>query len=271
MNAERTETLLRSLDVADAHRIDPRRARADLHRIVASEPRQAHRVEAAATSRDRPRAARRIAVLVAAASLLTAGLIVLPGISGGDQAFASWTAAPSGMSAKESRDVAEDCRASKKDVGGSMYQADLAAAKVAISERRGAWTTVVLAGQGGFSALCITDDSPQLFGLFGKPRIGAIGRPITEAPLGPRELRPSSLGTGTMDTGNISMAAGEAGSAVVGMTYLSKTQGEVAATVSMGQFALWLPGEELRNASSEGAKVVVAYDDGTTEVRTLSF
>ncbi len=270
MNADRTDTLLRSLDVADAHRIDPRRARADLHRIVASELPQAHRVKAAATGRNRPRAARRVAIL-AAASVVTAGLIVLPGISGGDQAFATWTAAPSGMSAKERHDVAEDCRASKKDVGGGMYQGELAAAEVAISERRGAWTTVVLAGLGGFSALCITDDSPQLFGLFGKPRIGAIGRPITEAPLGPRELRPSSLGTGTMDAGNISMAAGEAGSAVVGMTYLSKTHGEVAATVSMGQFALWLPGEELRNASSEGAKVVVAYDDGTTEVRTLSF
>lgn len=213
------------------------------------------------------RTVRRLGILAAAVAAVTAGLLVLPGLSGGDAALATWTAVPTEMNAKERHDVAEDCRGSKKDVGGGMYQQDLAAAKVAISERRGVWTTVVLAGQGGFSALCITDDS---FHLFGKSMIGSVGRPAVGAPLAPRELRASALGTGTMDAGNISLAAGEAGSAVVGMTYKSKTQGEVAATVSMGRFALWLPGEELRNASSEGMEVQVKYDDGTTGTLKLS-
>ncbi|MFI2566444.1 hypothetical protein [Paenarthrobacter sp. NPDC018779] len=258
-----TDTLLQSLDPANAGQIDAHRSRSDLVRILSTDPLEAH-----VQSSPKKRTYRRLAVLGGAVAVVTAGLLVLPGMTGGDEAFATWTAVPSGMSAKERHDVAEQCRASNKDVGGGMYRDDLATAKVAISERRGAWTTVVLAGQGGFSALCITDDS---FHLFGKSRMGSIGGPANAAPLGPRDLRSMALGTGTMGAGDISLAAGEAGSAVVGMTYQSKTQGDVAATVSLGRFALWLPGEELRNASSEGMDVLVTYDDGTTGVRTLSF
>ena len=83
----------------------------------------------------------------------TAGLVILPALSGGDPAFATWTAA--GMSAQDSARAVADCRASNKRVGDGMYAGDVDAAAVAIAERRGVWTTVVLAGQNGFSALDI--------------------------------------------------------------------------------------------------------------------
>jgi hypothetical protein len=73
-----------------------------------------------------------------------------------------------------------------------------------------------------------------------------------------------------MSAGDISLAAGTAGSDVVGVIYKSRTHDAVTATVSPGHFALWLPGDELRNASSDGVEVEVTYQDGTTETRRLT-
>jgi hypothetical protein len=202
--------------------------------------------------------------LVAAA---TAILVVLPSVSGGDPAFATWTAAPSGMTERERADAAAECRESKKGVGDGMYAQDVAAAAVAIAERRGAWTTVILTGEGGFSAMCITDDSAY---FFTKSMIGSVGKSTDIANRGPRELTATALGTGTMGAGKISLAAGIVGSEVVGVSYRSRAHEDVAATVSYGHFALWLPGAELQDASTDGVNVDVTYKDGTTGTSRLN-
>ena len=56
---------------------------------------------------------------------------------------------------------------------------------------------------------------------------------------------------------------------VTGVTYQSASRGQVAATVAAGRFALWLPGNELMDASRTGVQVQVTYRDGSTATRRL--
>lgn len=271
------DTLLRSLDAADhGGPADTPRARADLHRILSTDPAQAPlRRPPLTTAADQGRqvkntgrTARRVAAVGGMVAVATAGMIILPSLSGGDPAFASWTPAPTGMTETDRASAVAECRASKKDVGGGMYADDIDSADVAIAERRGVWTTVVLTGEDGFSAMCITDDAVN---LFGRGMIGSVGKSAGNAVPGRRELTATALGTGTMSAGDISLAAGTAGSDIVGIIYKSRTYEDVTATVSQGHFALWLPGDELRNASSDGMDVEVTYQDGTSGTSRLTF
>lgn len=256
--------ILRSLDPADdtSHRADSLRARADLHRILNTKP-----TEPALVQVQRPRRSRKLAVVGGLVAAATATAIVVPSLPhNGDQAFATWTAAPVSVEgAQDQSGAADACRDSQRDTGGGMYANDLDLAHVAIAERRGVWTTVILGGPNGFSAMCITDDSAF---FLGKGMIGSIGRVADPIALGSRELKALSLGTGSMSAGDISMAAGIAGTDVIGVAYNSPTLGEVTATVARGHFALWLPGDELREASS-GLDVTVTYTDGSTGTHKL--
>lgn len=264
---------LRTLDTAD-YNVDAAnlRARTDLQRILATDPtidrHQQHRGSSADTTgrpRNATRTIRRFALAGGLVTVVTAGMVMLPSFTGGDQAFASWADVPHGMTAQESTDAANSCRQMHED-GPDGYADELENAVPAVAERRGVWSTVVLAASGGFSALCITDDSSH---LFGRDMIGSIGTSVATPP-GPRELIATDLGTGTMNAGDISVAVGAAGSDVVGVVYHSRTHGDVAATVSDGHFALWFPGDELKQASStHGVDVEVTYGDGTSGTSTL--
>lgn len=271
------DTALRTMDAAD-HRgsADSRRARTDFHRIISTDPAPTPPGQAGASpavdAGRRPRntkpTVRRVAWVGGMVAVATAGLFLLPSTSGGDRAFATWTAAPAGMSETDRARAADQCRAHQKDVGDGMYAGDAESAALAVAERRGVWTTVVLAGEDGFSALCITDDAVH---LFSKGMIGSVGKPAGYATPGPFELIATDLGTGRMDAGDISLAAGAAGADIVGVVYKSQTREDVTATVSQGRFALWLPGNELQDASRTGVEVEVTYRDGTTGTSSLSF
>lgn len=270
---------LRSLDPADQD-VDPAnaRARTDLNVILATDPTPdpLQQPWAPSTGVGRPRrlarTTRRVALAGGLAAAVTAGIVALPSLTGGDEAFATWTAAPAGMSAQQRAEAAADCRENLEDVAGSgagaEYADDLNSAEPVIAERRGVWTTVVLAGTDGFSAMCITDDSAR---LFASAMIGSIGTPTGYAPPGPRDLVTRDLGVGTMSAGDISLVAGTAGSDVVSVVYHSRAHGDVTATVNQGHFALWFPGDELMDAASNGVEVEVTYRDGTTDTRRLSF
>ena len=263
------DTALRSLDSADRH-VDPTnaRARTDLQSILSTDPSQdplrqprprgADRV-------DRPRSAARTTLRFALASgtlaAVAAALVASPSLTGGDQAFASWTPAPHGMSAQERADAAASCRQRQQDGAGADFAEALSGAEPVIAERRGVWNTVVLAGDDGFSAMCITDDSTH---LFSQDMIGSVGTPTDYAAPGPRDLTATDLGVGIMNAGDLSLAAGTAGSDIVGVAYHSRRHEEVAATVSQGRFALWLPGDDFEDASSNGVEVEVTYRDGST-------
>jgi hypothetical protein len=268
-------TALRTLDAAD-HHADPAGARActDLQRILATDPSSDPLQQPWSPSADRigrprhaARTARRVALAGGVLAAVTASVVALPALTGGDQAFASWTRAPHGMTEQERADAAADCRQMQEDEAGAEYADDLSSAEPVIAERRGVWTAVALAGTDGFSAMCITDDSTH---LFAKDAIGSVGTPTDYAAPGPRDLIATSLGAGTMNAGDISLAAGTAGSDIVGVVYHSRTHGDVAATVSQGHFALWLPGAELKDASSNGVEVEVTYRDGSTGTSWLT-
>ena len=271
------DTLLRSMDAAsEAPPVRPHRAQADLecilsHNPAPTAPERAKGRSNYSTLGQQPGASvrrRRAVVLGGMVAATTAGLLVLPALTGGDPAFATWTANPATLSGPDRDDAVADCLASKKNVGDGMYTDDLAAAEVAIAERRGAWMTIVLTGPGGFEATCITDASAP---WFNKGMIGSIGTLGAETDPAPRSLKATQLGTGTIMNEPISIASGRAGNDVVGVTYTSITGEEVIATVAKGQFALWLPGDELHEASDGGTTVDLTFLDGTTGSQELSF
>lgn len=269
------DTALRSLDAAHSQ-VDPdsARARAHLQRIVSADPSPDPLQQSWATPTGRagrPRRAapapRRVALAAGVLAAVTAGVAALPSLSGGDQAFASWTPAPRGMTEQEAADAAASCRQMQQNGAGAEYADRLGSAEPVIAERRGLWTTVVLAAADGFSAMCIADDSTR---LFADDMIGSVGTPSDYVPPGPRDLIATSLGAGTMKAGDLSLAAGVAGPDVVAVAYASRTHGTVAATVSQRHFALWLPGDEFKEASSSGVKVEVTYRDGSTHTARLT-
>lgn len=242
------ETILRTLDPAD----DPTtelsdRARADLEWILATDAKPT-----AVPLRRTPRV-RLATALTAAAAIAVTGIVAPSFLRSGDTALASWSPAASNLSATESARAGESCRE-------SIYDDDRAAdADAVVADRRGDWTTVMLMGDGGFSALCITDASA---GWFRKDMIGSSGVATGLRPLGAPGVVATDLGTGTMSAGDISLAAGFAGPEVVGITLDTESHGVVTATVNGGGFALWFPGDELRDHDT--VPVDVTYVDGST-------
>ena len=266
------DTFLRSMDAAEqSSRPNPTRAQADLNRILGSQP-----VSTASNSRlgvsHEPAKAnrrRRAVTLGGLAAAATAGLLIMPALSGGgDPAFATWTAAPGTLTGSERDNAVSDCLNSKQNVGGGMYSTELSAAEVAIAERRGAWVTVVLSGPDGFEATCTTDATAP---WFRKGMIGSIGKPSNATALPARGIAATQLGTGTIADKPISIASGHVGTDVAAITYTSAAKEEVIATVAKGQFAFWLPGNELQNASDQGLPVDVTYTNGSTETQLLNF
>ncbi|GAA3439786.1 hypothetical protein [Kutzneria kofuensis] len=254
---------LRTLDPADAD-VDPHnpRARAELERILAVDP-----TLPLDHTRAKARRRRGVRLVAATATVVTAAaaLVILPSLTNGDRAFASWTSRPTGLSAQAAADAGTECRDAQLDGPGAGHHDDLQHTDTAIAERRGEWTLVILAGANGFSALCITDESTVLF----RSWFGSLGTPVDHAASGPRDVVATDLGTGAIDAGELSVAAGYAGSDVTGVTYHSAGRGQVAATVAKGRFALWLPGDELKDASRVGVQVQVTYRDGSTATRRL--
>lgn len=253
-------TILRTLDPAPAS-ADPHspRARADLARILASEPDPER-------ARRQQRPPTRVPRLAAAAAVVAVGtgLALVPWSPGGDAAYATWTAAPTALDAGEAAASAKACRKSQADGAGASSAQRLADAGTAIAERRGAWTLVLLTDQRGLAAMCVTDESRPVFR-------SSFGYLATEAARsdGTSPVSANVLGVGVVDGNALSLASGPADRDVTAVTYTSPEHGEVSATVSGGHFAFWLPGDELEGAPADGVAVEVEHADGTTETATL--
>lgn len=254
---------LRTLDPADptATSQSPR-ARADLARIIASEL-------AAEPVRPRPRiarVARRALISVAAVGSVTTVVLAAPWVTGGDAAFATWVPDGTTLTGSDRAAAIDECRGAMEDGAASADVARLQGADTAIAETRGVWTTVRMADDAGFSALCITDDSKRLF----DDMIGSLGTPTGYVAPGTREILTTDLGTGSMDAGELSLAAGAVGDDVVGLSYRDHEGEAVVATVADGQFVLWLPGDDFEDAGTSGVQVRVTYTDGTSSDQRLT-
>ncbi len=242
---------LKTLDPATSgHDPHSPRARAALERIVATDP--------VPDRRHRLRRPLVRAAVATAAVAIGAATILLPRTGGplpnGD-AYASWTAQPSGMSAKDHTEAVSECRKSLKGMG---MDDQVDRSDPAVVERRGDWSLVILAGAGQSEASCMTNVKTGLKGG-GFGSIGGPGRP----PVGPRELSVSGLGAGGgPPLGYVTAAMGRSGSDIVGMTYQSPTRGAVKATVMNGYFAFWVPGKDFKD--DRAVPVRVTYRDGTS-------
>ncbi|GAA0945299.1 hypothetical protein GCM10009554_39990 [Kribbella koreensis] len=236
------------------------RALTDLERILATDP-------TLKTSKGRKkgwRSRRRLGAAIGVVAATTAIAFVVPSLVGGDQAIANWTADPTTLSAEDTARAAATCR-TKMVESGARYggmdadeQAALSAATVAISERRGPWSLVVLTGRSGVNALCIDDRIEPGSRWF----MGSSGS-VTEYP-GRRELQVNSFGTSFLDGRVLSLIDGLAGRDVVGVSYNSRTHGKVKGTVAGGRFVLWLPGKDMEHAIDVGVLLQVTYRDGST-------
>lgn len=267
------DTLLCSMDAAEqSSPPDPSRARTDLNFILSSQPVSIVGSSGLRTGEEPTRSKavrrRRAVALGGLAAAVTAGLVVMPALSGGDPAFATWTATPGELIGSERDNAVSDCRNSKQNVGGGMYSAELSTSEVAIAERRGAWVTVVISGADGFEATCTTDATAP---WFRKGMIGSIGKPTNASGLPARGIAATQLGTGTIADKPISIASGRVGTDVTEVSYTNSSNEDVIATVAKGHFAFWLPGNELQNATDQGVPVRVSYQDGSTEVQMLDF
>lgn len=247
MRDEQTDTLLRSLDAsASGAPFDQRRAQRDLERILG-----AGRPEELAPIPGRPRRNRRL-FLAGAAAAAALAILAVPVLGGGDPAYASWTQTASLLSPGASEKAGNACR-------GLDRQDESFGANVAIAERRGEWTTVVLSGPGGFSSMCVTDGS-----LFGGS-FGYSGKTPGGAEPAARGLLPTAMGMGSTSAGELSMVVGAAGAEVSAVSYASQTQGDVSGSVANGYFVLWFPGDELRDYPDDGVLLQVSYTDGSQE------
>ena len=256
-------TVLRTLDPADPPgAVDPGSpgARAALERILATDP-----VGSPAPAPPRRSRRRILAVTAGVVTVATVGVLALPSLTGGDRAFATWTPEAQPLTRAEQASAAEQCRAAQQDGPGPEYGAQLEAAVPVLAESRGAWTTVVLAGADGFSALCVTDGSTRVFDDW----FGSIGTPVDGSTPRPGELVATDLGTGSLHAGELSLAAGAAGRDVVAVSYASRSHGTVQGTVSGGRFVLWLPGDDFAAAETAGVELEVTLVDGRTRVQRL--
>ncbi|MEU4190755.1 hypothetical protein AB0E69_02560 [Kribbella sp. NPDC026611] len=235
------------------HDIDPGSAPAQamLERVLAADPGDGVR----------PRRRLRktvIRVAVAAAAVAAVAAILIPRQSGpslgGDAAYASWTAQPSGVSAQDRAKIAGECR---KRLKGTGYDNKLDHAGTSMVDRRGDWVLAFLVGQNGFEASCMINIASGRFG----PGSGAIGDGVATPRR--RQLIPSGMGvSGGGQFPYLTQAVGQAGSDIVGMTYQSPNHGTITATVSDGHFAFWLPGSEFDGLHP--VPVRITYRDGTT-------
>ncbi|MEJ5915015.1 hypothetical protein [Pseudokineococcus sp. 1T1Z-3] len=261
------DAALRSLDRA-ATADDGTRAAADLHRILTTTPSSCPGDRAAAPGRPHARTTRRVVLAGGVVAAATAGLLVLPSALGEGSAFASWTATPDVLGAEESAVAVAHCRevfagtssgAGAVDQVGDVAGADLA---LALAERRGTWTNVVLTGPDGLLASCLSTEPREESYSAGASAGGRVP--------GPAEVTIRSFGTTTQEVGDQSELTGLAGEDVTDVTYRSREHGDVEATVAGGVWSLWFPGDELEDTTApEGIDVRVGYRDGSTATVTL--
>lgn len=263
------DAALSTLDAAPAAPLtaqEQTRADATVGRILSATPRHT----------DAPRRHRRssgitrVALLAAAAAAL-ALVVSVTGVLGGDTAYASWTARPTVLPVAEQEDLARQCREYLSPVPGAggegiPTEADVQAARLVVADSRGAWSYVVLSGEGGFEATCLIEEARGIAGLIHGVSSAAASYGFVTPPVPAVD---GIVGTGLMsmgtDEGSAWSTEGHVGADVTAVTVLTGSATEVEATVTRGRFAAWWPERVTVDESRglEGVRYVVTLRDGT--------
>ncbi|NHA01129.1 hypothetical protein G5V59_18065 [Nocardioides sp. W3-2-3] len=233
---------LRHLDPAPASDLTAaERARADalLARIVAT--------PGGRTPSSRPRVRTLAGAGVAAATLACLPALLL----GGGDAFGSWTPTPEPLSVSAAGAAEARCRASL-DVPDRTT-------RVALAERRGEWTYVLLAGPGGEATCLMPDEGDSVFG-------GSTADPPAPPALALDGLDETGSMTNVTDEGSYSYTEGYIGRDVTGVTVHVSTGLDIQASIADGRFAAWWPSIEQSSRHPEGESwtFTVHLADGTT-------
>ncbi|KRA31370.1 MULTISPECIES: hypothetical protein [unclassified Nocardioides] len=226
-------TALGQLDPAPKTQLtEEERGRADaaFARIVATAGDQSVPVEPTRPHRRRNR------LLVTAGLAAAAGVAVPVLLLGGGTAYGSWTPTPTPLTGAAADAAATACRAALAAPGRGE--------RVALAERRGEWTYVLLAGPRG-EAACVMPDELVAHPTEREKRKGFLGS-YTPDPSTPPSLDPSgfeetaSMG-GSTEEGWVNWTAGYVGSEVSGVTVHTSDGLDIEASVAGNRFAVWWP------------------------------
>ncbi|GAA3351541.1 hypothetical protein GCM10020358_82010 [Amorphoplanes nipponensis] len=205
-------------------------AQALLERIVAT-PRTAGSPARPAAPRTRRL---RWAAAAAAAVAVTGAALVMPGLGGEDQAYASWTDTPAALPAGDTRELSRECVRQELEPGYGYTQAELGAARNVLGERRGAYRYLSIA-TARWTATCFRDRA-------GKVHFGSVMEaPVTDAALGRRGVELQGWGQLRTSEGYARLMSGHLGSDVVAVDVVLHGGRTVHATVKDRYFVAWYP------------------------------
>lgn len=153
-------TALRAMDAAPATALtddQTSRAAATLVAILATDPTVHTDLAAASAGRPSPRRSHaRWPALTGAAAAMALAYSVLPlgpGPGTQDVAFATWTAVPTQIPLDAAGPAARYCHEHIGEHTDAETEQAARRATVAIAERRGVWTSILLKGDNGFQAI----------------------------------------------------------------------------------------------------------------------
>ncbi|MHB8275548.1 MAG: hypothetical protein ACYDC9_12440 [Dermatophilaceae bacterium] len=212
------------------------------------------------------RTPRRRWVLAGAAMVGVGALVVAPGMLGGQNAFASWSATAKSVPPAEAAVAGKDCRTQWGGPGGVGPGSDgkvVETADTVLVERRGAWTFVLLRGVGGFEANCLNKDKGTGDGFTGTGSTGTYD----VAAVASNTVAIHTLGVGGDDQSSYGESTGRVGSDVASVVINTAQQGPVEATVHGGYFAAWWPGPGVVHGEKPGPDptYTLILKDGTTK------
>ena len=245
---------LRRLDPAPGPDLtEAERARADatFARIVGTSGDEPVPVD---VDRPRPRRRRRLVAvgLAGAAGVAVPGLLL-----GGGTAYGSWTPRPTPLTAADGAAAATTCRTALDVPDRGEH--------VAVAERRGTWTYVLLAGPTTEAACLMPDD------LVAQGRVDPgsfFGSYDTDVP-GPPRLEPDRIDEtssmeGSTEEGWFTWVEGYVGSDVTGVTVHRSSGPDIEASVTGNRFAGWWPSAEQQRRPA-GRDVVLHRAPGRRE------
>ena len=236
-------------DLTEAER---ERADAAFARIVATPS-----DELAAMEPDRPHRSR--SRLLVTLGLAGAAGIAIPGLLlGGGNAYGSWTPTPAPLTDVVAAAAATTCRAAL-DVPDRGE-------RVAVAERRGEWTYVLLDGP-GTEAVCLMPD--DLVGQDATAREDFFGSYDTDtvAPptVDPNRIDETSNMQGSTEEGWVIWVEGYVGSNVTGVTVHTASGPDLEASVAGNRFAAWWPtSQPSSDHPAETWSYTVHLADGST-------